>query len=180
MKVLNDIKLNSDSKNLSVLVLLDLTAAFDTVDHNILLNRLENWVGLSGMVLQWFRSYLTGSEFSVALGDLSLNKNRINCGVPQGYILGPILFNFYMLPLGEIITKQNINFHSYADDTQLYIAVFPHNLSPIKNLVLCLAEINNWMANNCLQLNQDKTEIIITHRDFLAQHFHSLVLHTKD
>ncbi len=69
IKIINDIRLNSDSGKISVLVLLDLSAVFDTVDHNILLERLENWVGLSGMVLKWFRSYLEGRGYYVSIGE---------------------------------------------------------------------------------------------------------------
>src|SRR4029434_3103870 len=74
VKVVNDLRINADSKKLSVLALLDLSAAFDTVDHNILSDILENWVGLTGPVLNWFRTYLTGREYFVALGDHS-SKN---------------------------------------------------------------------------------------------------------
>ncbi len=69
IKIINDIHFNSDSGKISVLVLLDLSAAFDTIDHNILLERLENWVGLSGMVLKWFRSYLEGRGYYVSIGE---------------------------------------------------------------------------------------------------------------
>ncbi len=68
IKIINDIRCNSDSGKISVLVLLDLSAAFDTVDHNILLERLGNWVGLSGMALKWFRSYLEGRGYYVSIG----------------------------------------------------------------------------------------------------------------
>lgn len=76
-------------------------------------------------------------------GDFFSDTNAITCGVPQGSILGPILFSIYMLPLGEIIRNHNIEFHSYADDTQLYISVSPHDVSPVINLVHCLAEIKD-------------------------------------
>ncbi len=69
IKIINDIHFNSDSGKISVLVLLDLSAAFDTVDHNILLERLENWVGLPGMALKWFRSYLEGRGYYVSIGE---------------------------------------------------------------------------------------------------------------
>ena len=184
VKVLNDLRLNADAKNLSVLVLLDLSAAFDTVDHDILLDRLENGVGFSGTVLKWFRSYLTGRESLVSLGDYSSNTEKMNCGVPQGSILGPILFNLYMLPLGSVIRKHNIDFHSYADDTQLYISVSPDDLNSINTLVNCISDINNWMAENFLQLNKDKTEILVIGnkelRETVSTHLQSVTINIKD
>ncbi len=84
IKIINDIRFNSDSGKISVLVLLDLSAAFDTVDHNILLERLENWVGLSGMALKWFRSYLEGRGYYVSIGEHKSKWTSMTCGVPQG------------------------------------------------------------------------------------------------
>ena len=115
VKIVNDLRCNMDSQKLSVLVLLDLSAAFDTVDHHILLNRLKNLVGLSGTVLNWFYSYLTDRHFLVGMDTCSSGIHEIKCGVPQGSILGPILFNLYMLPLGDVIRRHGINFQSYAD-----------------------------------------------------------------
>ena len=102
-------RLNTDEKKLSVLVLLDLSAAFDTVYHDILLDRLEHWVGLSSAVLKWFRSYLTGRKFYLAMDEHSSDTIDLTCDVPQGSILGPILFSLYMLPLGNIIRNRNLN-----------------------------------------------------------------------
>ncbi|XP_076601118.1 uncharacterized protein LOC143329205 [Chaetodon auriga] len=161
LKILNDIRYNADSQKLTVLVLLDLSAAFDTVDHHILSNRLRNLVGLSGTVFNWFSSYLTDRYFRVSLDTCSSRTHKINCGVPQGSILGPILFNLYMLPLGDVIRRHGISFHSYADDTQLYIAMSPDDTGPIDALFNCILDIKSWMAVNFLQLNQDKTEVLV-------------------
>ena len=76
-------------------------------------------------------------------------------GVPQGSILGPLLFDVYMLPLGDVIRRHGINFHSYAGDPQLYIAVFPDDMGPIDSLLNCILDMKLWMAENILQLNQD-------------------------
>ncbi len=145
---------------ISVLVLLDLSAAFDTVDHNILLERLENWVGLSGMALKWFRSYLEGRGYYVSIGEHRSNWTAMTCGVPQGSILAPLLFSLYMLPLSQIMRKNQIAYHSYADDTQIYLALSPNDYSPIDSLCQCIDEINSWMCQNFLQLNKEKTEVI--------------------
>ena len=91
----------------------------------------------------------------------SSRKHKIKCGVPQGSILGPVLFNLYMLPLGDVIRRHGISFHSYADDTQLYIAVSPDDTGPIDTLLNCIIDIKSWMAENFLQLNQDKTEVLV-------------------
>ncbi len=160
IKIINDIRFNSDSGKISVLVLLDLSAAFDTVDHNILLERLENWVGLSGMVLKWFRSYLEGSGYYVSIGEHKSKWMAMTCGVPQGSILAPLLFILYMLPLSQIMRKNQIAYHSYADDIQIYLALSPNDYSPIDSLCQCIDEINSWMCQHFLQLNKEKTEVI--------------------
>ncbi len=160
IKIINDIRFNSDSGKISVLVLLDLSAAFDTVDHNILLERLENWVGLSGMALKWFRSYLEGRGYYVSIGEHKSKWTSMTCGVPQGSILAPLLFSLYMLPLSQIMRKNQIAYHSYADDTQIYLALSPNDYSPIDSLCQCTDEINSWMCQNFLQLNKEKTEVI--------------------
>uniref|UniRef100_A0A8C6Q5K8 Reverse transcriptase domain-containing protein n=1 Tax=Nothobranchius furzeri TaxID=105023 RepID=A0A8C6Q5K8_NOTFU len=160
LKILNDFRLNYDERKLTVLVLLDLSAAFDTVDHTILLTRLKQ-IGLSGAVHRWFTSYLTDRTFMVSLDSCSSRVHGITCGVPQGSILGPVLFNLYMLPLGGVIRRQGVNFHIYADDTQLYISVSPDDSRSMDALFNCILDIQSWMAENFLQLNQDKTEVLV-------------------
>ena len=161
IKVSNDLLLNADNGDCSILMLLDLSSAFDTVHHSILINRLEQWVGIKGTALDWFRSYLSDRSFSVVIGEASSSQVPFTCGVPQGSILGPLLFSVYMLPIGNIIRKHNILFHSYADDTQLYLPLKPGTAGNVSNLLSCLSEIKDWMAQNFLQLNESKTEILI-------------------
>ena len=142
-------------------MLLDFSAAFDTVDHSILLDRLENWVGLSGTVLEWFKSYLQGRNYFISIGNYSSDQTCMTCGVPQGSIMGPVLFNLYMLPLSLIMQRNKIAYHNYADDTQLYITLSSGDYAPIDSLYQCVDQINDWMCQNFLQLNKDKTEIIV-------------------
>uniref|UniRef100_A0A8C7Y916 Reverse transcriptase domain-containing protein n=1 Tax=Oryzias sinensis TaxID=183150 RepID=A0A8C7Y916_9TELE len=153
VRVLNDLRSNADMKKVSVLVLLDLSAAFDTVDHSILLNRLHDMVGITGTAFILFKSYLTNRDFIVNLNDFSSGRHKLTCGVPQGSILGPTLFNLYMLPLGDVIRRHGINFHSYADDTQLYVAVSPDDTGPLDSLLNCILDIKMWMGENFLQLS---------------------------
>ena len=161
VKVINDLRVSADKKNVSVLLLLDLTAAFDTIDHSILIQRLEYWVGLSGTALSWFSSYLTNRSYLVNLAEFDSDKHNISSGIPQGSILGPLLFSLYILPLGELITNHGVNFHFYADDTQLYLSVAPDDPSALDPLLSCLSSIKYWMSENFLKLNEDKTEVLI-------------------
>ena len=151
----------SDNGLVSVLVLLDLSAAFDTVDHGLLLHRLEHTVGIKGTALGWFKSYLSDRFQFVHVNDVSSTRTRVCYGVPQGSVLGPILFTLYMLPLGKIIRSHGINFHCYADDTQLYLSMKPEETEPLAKLQRCLNDIKSWMSSNFLRLNSDKTEVIV-------------------
>ncbi|KAL0153125.1 hypothetical protein M9458_051581, partial [Cirrhinus mrigala] len=143
VKIINDIRLNSDSGKISVLVLLDLSAAFD----------IRDWK------TGWFRSYLEGRGYYVSIGEHQSKWTSMTCGVPQGSILALLLFSLYMLPLSQIMRKNQIAYHSYADDTQIYLALSPNDYSPIDSLCKCIDEINSWMCQNFLQLNKEKTEV---------------------
>ncbi len=107
----------------SVLILLDLNVAFDTVDHSILFNGWEKWVDITDVALNWFCSYLSDRTFSVAVGDASSSVTLLTYGVSQGSILGPLLFNLYMFPPGSLIQQYNISYQFYNDDTQSYIPI---------------------------------------------------------
>uniref|UniRef100_A0A8C6UH90 Reverse transcriptase domain-containing protein n=1 Tax=Neogobius melanostomus TaxID=47308 RepID=A0A8C6UH90_9GOBI len=161
LRVFNDLFLTADSGGHSVLVLLDLTAAFDTVDHGILLSRLELSVGLKGTVLKWFDSYLKDRSFSVNVGSCFSSVSPIHCGVPQGSILGPLLFSLYLLPLGLILEKHKVGYHFYADDLQIYMPLKSSSKGSLNPLLDCIQEVKLWMEANFLSLNKDKTEILI-------------------
>ncbi|XP_078799361.1 uncharacterized protein LOC144990211 [Oryzias latipes] len=161
VRVSNDLLLASEKGLLSILVLLDLSAAFDTIDHGILLHRLEQDIGIRGSALQWFKSYLSERYQFVNVNGHSSQCTQVNYGVPQGSVLGPILFTLYMLPLGNIIRKHSINFHCYADDTQLYLSMKPDQNDQIEKVNACISDIKTWMTINYLLLNPEKTEVII-------------------
>ncbi len=160
IKITNDIRLNSDFGTISLLILLDISTAFDTVVYNIPLQRLEKWVRMSGMVHKWFRSYLEGRGYYVSIGEHTSQWTSMTCEIPQGSILAPLLFSLYMLPLSQMMRMNQISFYSYADDTQIYLALSPNDYNPIDSLCQCIDEINSWMCQNFLQLNKEKTEVV--------------------
>ncbi len=104
----NDLLFSSDRGCISLLVLLDLSAAFDTIDHNILLIRLENFLGISKSALAWFKSYLSDRHQFVAVNEEASYRSQVQYAVPQGSVLGPLLFMLYMLPLGYTVSSRNM------------------------------------------------------------------------
>ena len=162
LKIQNDLLLSADNKEISIIALLDLSAAFDTIDHHILLQRLNSTFGFEGNVLKWFNCYLTNRTQKVKINDLESNSQPLLYGIPQGSILGPIIYTLYTTPLGNIIRNHNLNYHMYADDTQLYLSIEPANIHDlIFSLENCIKDVKNWMTANKLKLNDEKTEVIL-------------------
>ena len=177
LKITNDLLIAADSGLVSIVILLDLSAAFDTVSHTILLDRLTTCLGLTDTALSWFQSYLTNRQQFVAINSSRSHQAPVNHGVPQGSVLGPLLFTIYMLPLGQIIRHHGLSFHSYADDTQLYLSTSPSTQLPPQSLVNCLTEIKTWMTTNLLKLNSSKTELMVVAPKALLQKVGHFLLH---
>ena len=159
LRVYNDIVTMVGKGNGSYLVVLDLSAAFDTIDHDTLFVILEKYVGINGSSLQlliFFRSQ------RVLIDDVMSGVANLVCGVPQGSVLGPLKFCLYLLPLGAILRYHSIGYHIYADDTQLYIS-FKCN-TPLASLIKLnnrISDIRVWMINNKLKINDSKTKFIV-------------------
>jgi len=161
LKVLSDVFLAADSQRVTLLALLDLSAAFDCVDHDILLHRLQSRFGLGGNVLDWLRSFLTGRSQQVLRDGCLSELVMILFGVPQGSVIGPILFILYMVEVFDIIAAYGVNCHCYADDMQVYASV-PATMADAESLRLadCIVQLDQWMSKNRLKLNADKTQLI--------------------
>uniref|UniRef100_A0A3B3CT04 Reverse transcriptase domain-containing protein n=1 Tax=Oryzias melastigma TaxID=30732 RepID=A0A3B3CT04_ORYME len=120
-----------------------------------------NHIGIRGAALDWFKSYLTGRNFSVKIGEASSSVAPLSCGVPQGSILGPALFSLYLLPLGSIIARHDVSFHCYADDLQIYLPLTPGKNTSQNVLTECIQDVKQWLSQNFLYLNESKTESIV-------------------
>lgn len=151
-----------DEGKLSILALLDVSAAFDTVDHDILLERLHKSFGLTGQVLNWIKSYLTDRSSDIEIPGYQKAKLILNYGVPQGSILGPLLYILYTSDLFNLPIQSNLSTKCYADDTQILKTTDSKDLSAaLMDLKSYITEIANWMESNALSLNLAKTQLII-------------------
>ena len=157
LKIQNDIALSVDSGKAVALTLLDLSAAFDMIDHSLLYDCLHDWFGLDGTVLSWIKSYLSNSKQKIKIGDSFSEAVILPFGVPQGSVLGPLLFTLYTSPLSQVISKFNVTHHLYANDTQINLAVDSRNFdSSIEELTECLKSVQEWMDGVKLKLNPKK------------------------
>lgn len=162
VRVANDILSMLNDRKVCLLTLLDLSAAFDTIDHQILLNRLYSSFGISGRAIAWFSSYLKDRTQAVRVNQSISESTPLLFGVPQGSVLGPIIFTMYTQPLADIFKKYHMSYHFYADDSQIYMssnAKFLNDL--ISKLGKCVHDVKLWMDSNKLKLNEDKTEVIL-------------------
>ena len=148
----------------SVLILLDLSAAFDMVNHQLLISTLAE-MGISGIALSWTASYLAERSYQVAWRGYVSAPHPLLTGVPQGSVLGPLLFSLYTKSLGSVIKSHGFSYHCYADDTQLFLSFPPSATQVNEKISACLADISSWMDRYHLKLNLNKTELLyIPHR----------------
>jgi hypothetical protein len=162
LKIQSDILTALDDQKCVLLIMLDLSAAFDTIDHPTLLNRLKSVLGISGKALKWFASYMSGRTQSVLINGMESSLWKLIYGVPQGSVLGPILFIIYTSPLGKILRDLGISYHFYADDSQIYISFkIDEANSAVSKIEHAIKVIRTWMAQNFLCLNDSKTDVLL-------------------
>ena len=165
LKIQSDILAAMDNQRVTLLVLLDLSAAFDTIDHQVLLNRLYVKYGITGTALKWFNSYLSDRKQRMLINGSYSSDFDLPQGVPQGSCLGPLLFTLYASKLFDVVESHLPNVHAYAGDTQLYISFKPEGSAAetdaVDALQTCIRDIRTWMVQDKLQLNDAKTEFLI-------------------
>ncbi len=161
VRVCNDILQAIDNRQSVFLVLLDMSAAFDTIDHSILSTVLQQRYRIVGTALKWFKSYLSDRTQEVRILGESSRPQPVVLGVPQGSVLGPVLFTLYSAPLAEISRRHGLRVELYADDSQLYVAFHSAQLmETVSRIQDCVAEIRSWLAGHKLKMNDEKTIIL--------------------
>ena len=156
---IHNILSSMDDGRVTALTLIDLSAAFDKIDHTILLRRLGNWFGVSGMALDRFKSIslVTGRSQRTKLGNCLSSRSDLSFGFPQGSVLGPLLFTLYTTPLSSLVSGHAIPHHLYADNSQLYVSVSSgDSAAELNGLQSCLASVQSWMSTNKLNRTQIK------------------------
>ena len=157
--IMNDMIEMTRNGECGILVMIDLSAAFDTVDHGYLLEDLTN-VGIVEDAFKWYESYLQGREVTVVISNTKSKTKKLTKGVPQGSVLGPMLFSLYTRELAWILEQHNIKYKLYADDTQFYIPVKTVQETERK-LESIMNDIRSWMVKKKLKLNEEKTECML-------------------
>ena len=164
ISVQNHILINMDEGKATVLVMLDLSAAYDTVQHKCFIQRLANYYGFADTALSWMRSYVEERQFKVSVAGKTSSVKTLDCGVPQGAVLGGKCFNMYTAPIGEIASRNSVERKGFADDNQGFVSFTIGDDEDMEkafqNLQTCLYQLEQWLLGNMLKLNQDKTKLI--------------------
>ncbi len=165
VKIQSDLLRNMDMQKVTLLILIDLSAAFDTVDHSLLMDILHTRFGISGSALSWHKSYLSGRRQCVNIDGTRSKISELPFGVPQGSCIGPVNFTQYASSLFDIIHAHLDSAHGYADDHSLYLAFCPNSLvsqhQAIAKMEACLHDVKSWMVKYKLKMNDSKTEFVI-------------------
>ena len=157
LDIANTINSNMDSGKYTCGIFIDLKKAFDTVNHSILLAKLENY-GIRGLVNTWFNSYLTDRRQSIEINNHISKEEKTLCGVPQGSVLGPLLFLLYINDIYKCSSE--FTFYLFADDTSIIYA--NNDLRTLESTVnLELAKVSEWLKANKLTLNIKKSNYVI-------------------
>ena len=168
-KIVSDLQKSVNESSSVALILLDSSAAFDTVDHAILLKRLEHDFHIKNNALKWIESYLTNRTFSVVVNNKESQSKLLKHGVPQGSLLGPLFYILYTREIEKIVKEHGLQLHMYADDCQIYISFkSPFHKTYENQITACLSNIKKWMDKSFLKLNSSKTNLIyISHKSNL-------------
>ena len=151
-----------DSGKCGILILLDLSAAFDTVVHSLLLNDLKA-VGIEGDALDYLESFLKNRTYCVQVGKSFSETKVLTRGVPQGSVLGPVLFCIYAIELMYLLKSHGVLFQLFADDTQIYMS-FGNVEDSERKINDVMIDIKRWMNSKQLKLNDSKTEYLLVGR----------------
>jgi len=166
LKIMSDALLKMNFQHVTLMVLLDLSMAFDTVDHNnILLEQLRRDVGIRGKVLDWFSSYLMNRSQQVSIDGSLSTQFPLDCDAPQGSCLGPLLFVIYTSSLFKVIERHLPQVHCFTDEAQLYLS-FRADEDKAQDVALlameeCIRDIQNWLIDGRMLLNDDKPEFLV-------------------
>jgi hypothetical protein len=161
LKVTSDIFQFLDNGNICLLSFLDFSAAFDSVDLSILSTRLSVSFGINGTALDWILSFVRNRPQSVSFGHANSILSMSTCGIPQGSVLGPLLFILYVSDIPSIVQRHNFKVHMYADDVLIYGACHSSSASSLSSRIsLCLDDVILWCSSNRLLLNANKSQFL--------------------